>query len=144
MKTIKQYNFEANEFVIELTETVLLSPTPEVKDALNYLREQGFTIALDDFGTGYSSLNYIHSYPIDCINRCCLYPKPVNQLDIRKRRLVDHSIGAKTAVSLVAEGVEEREQLDKIKLLVVTVSKATSILVHWSETIVSNINALSV
>ncbi|MCZ8485051.1 EAL domain-containing protein [Vibrio lentus] len=33
-KTIKQYNFEANEFVIELIETVLLSLTPEVKDAL--------------------------------------------------------------------------------------------------------------
>ncbi len=76
----------------QVTETVLLSPTPEVKNALSYLREQGFTIALDDFGTGYSSLNYIHSYPIDCIKIDAVFLSPflLNQLHIRKRRLVDH------------------------------------------------------
>ncbi|MCZ8485052.1 hypothetical protein O9993_00915 [Vibrio lentus] len=42
------------------------------------------------------------------------YPELHNQLHIRKRRLADHSIGAKIRVILVAEGNEEREQLDKL------------------------------
>ncbi|MEZ9472112.1 putative bifunctional diguanylate cyclase/phosphodiesterase [Vibrio lentus] len=145
-KTIKQYNFEANEFVIELTETVLLSPTPEVKDALNYLREQGFTIALDDFGTGYSSLNYIHSYPIDCIKIDAVFIQ--NLLTNSTSESVVWLIiqlAQRLGVSLVAEGVEEREQLDKLHSM-----GCDSIQGYLyscplrPETIVSNINALSV
>ncbi|MBE4613481.1 diguanylate cyclase, partial [Vibrio navarrensis] len=60
LKTIKIYGFRADEFTIELTETVLLSKAAEARSILTILRELGFKIALDDFGTGYSSLNYIH------------------------------------------------------------------------------------
>ncbi|MEZ8474018.1 putative bifunctional diguanylate cyclase/phosphodiesterase [Vibrio cyclitrophicus] len=114
-RTIEQHHFKADEFVIELTETVLLSPTQETKSALNFLRGQGFTIALDDFGTGYSSLNYIHSYPIDCIKIDATFiqnlltnstSESVVWLIIQLAHRLD--------VSLVAEGVEKREQLEKL------------------------------
>ncbi len=114
-RTIEQHNFAANEFVIELTETVLLSPTQETKAALNYLREQGFTIALDDFGTGYSSLNYIHSYPIDCIKIDATFIR--NLLTNSTSESVVWLIvqlAHRLDVSLVAEGVEKREQLEKL------------------------------
>lgn len=114
-RTIEQHHFAANEFVIELTETVLLSPTQETKAALNYLREQGFTIALDDFGTGYSSLNYIHSYPIDCIKIDATFIR--NLLTNSTSESVVWLIvqlAHRLDVSLVAEGVEKREQLEKL------------------------------
>ncbi|KPL96016.1 putative bifunctional diguanylate cyclase/phosphodiesterase [Vibrio splendidus] len=114
-RTIEQHHFKADEFVIELTETVLLSPTQDTKDALNFLREQGFTIALDDFGTGYSSLNYIHSYPIDCIKIDAIFIQ--NLLTNSTSESVVWLIiqlAHRLNVSLVAEGVEKREQLEKL------------------------------
>ncbi|NOI01592.1 EAL domain-containing protein [Vibrio kanaloae] len=114
-RTIERHNFKANEFVIELTETVLLSPTKETKSALNYLREQGFSIALDDFGTGYSSLNYIHSYPIDCIKIDATFIR--NLLTNSTSESVVWLIiqlAHRLDLSLVAEGVEKREQLEKL------------------------------
>ncbi|MFA0038687.1 bifunctional diguanylate cyclase/phosphodiesterase [Vibrio sp. 10N.261.52.A1] len=114
-RTIEQHHFTANEFVIELTETVLLSHTQETKAALNYLREQGFTIALDDFGTGYSSLNYIHSYPIDCIKIDATFIR--NLLTNSTSESVVWLIiqlAQRLDVSLVAEGVEKHEQLEKL------------------------------
>ncbi|MFA0173347.1 EAL domain-containing protein, partial [Vibrio splendidus] len=106
-RTIEQHHFKANEFVIELTETVLLSPTQETKSALDFLRGQGFTIALDDFGTGYSSLNYIHSYPIDCIKIDATFIR--NLLTNSTSESVVWLIvqlAHRLNVSLVAEGVE--------------------------------------
>lgn len=114
-QTIEQHHFKANEFVIELTETVLLSPTQETKSALNFLRGQGFRIALDDFGTGYSSLNYIHSYPIDCIKIDATFIR--NLLTNSTSESVVWLIiqlAHRLNVSLVAEGVEKREQLEKL------------------------------
>ena len=114
-RTIEQHHFRADEFVIELTETVLLSHTQETKAALNYLREQGFTIALDDFGTGYSSLNYIHSYPIDCIKIDATFIR--NLLTNSTSESVVWLIiqlAQRLDVSLVAEGVEKHEQLEKL------------------------------
>ncbi|MFA0080261.1 putative bifunctional diguanylate cyclase/phosphodiesterase [Vibrio artabrorum] len=114
-RTIEQHHFKANEFVIELTETVLLSPTKETKSALNFLRDQGFTVALDDFGTGYSSLNYIHSYPIDCIKIDATFIRNLLTSSTSESVVwliiqLAHRLG----VSVVAEGVEEREQLEKL------------------------------
>ncbi|WP_299692291.1 bifunctional diguanylate cyclase/phosphodiesterase [uncultured Vibrio sp.] len=114
-QTIEQHNFKANEFVIELTETIFLRPTQETKNALNYLREQGFTIALDDFGTGYSSLNYIHSYPIDCIKIDAIFIKDLltNSTSESVVWLIIQ-LAQRLDVCIIAEGVEEQEQLEKL------------------------------
>lgn len=115
MQTITQYGFEPNEFTIELTETVLLSQTSEVRYILDKLRLLGFTIALDDFGTGYSSLNYIHSYPIDCIKIDATFIKNMvcNETAERVVWLIIQ-LANQLRVDLVAEGVENQEALEKL------------------------------
>lgn len=115
MQTINYYQFAPDEFTIELTETVLLSQTTEVKYILDRLRELGFTVALDDFGTGYSSLNYIHSYPIDCIKIDASFIR--NMLcNVNSERVVWLIIQLATqlGVDLIAEGVESQDELDKL------------------------------
>ncbi|WP_159737345.1 putative bifunctional diguanylate cyclase/phosphodiesterase [Vibrio atypicus] len=115
LATISQYGFSPDEFTIELTETVLLSRTKEVKIILDKLRLLGFTVALDDFGTGYSSLNYIHSYPIDCIKIDATFIR--NMLSNETAESVVWLIiqlAKQLQVSLVAEGVEDQEALEKL------------------------------
>jgi diguanylate cyclase (GGDEF)-like protein len=118
LATIRQHNFTPYDFTIELTETVLLSQASEVKETLNKLRFLGFTVALDDFGTGYSSLNYIHSYPIDCIKIDATFVR--NMLSNETSESVVWLIiqlAKQLNVSLVAEGVENLEELEKLYLM---------------------------
>ncbi|EGU41955.1 GGDEF family protein [Vibrio ichthyoenteri ATCC 700023] len=113
--TISRYHFEPREFTIELTETVLLSQTNEVRYILDKLRNLGFTIALDDFGTGYSSLNYIHSYPIDTIKIDATFIK-----NMLCNETAEHvvcliiQLAKRLDVNLVAEGVESEDALQKL------------------------------
>lgn len=115
LTTIRKYDFAPQDFTIELTETVLLSQTEEVKEILNKLRLLGFKVALDDFGTGYSSLNYIHSYPIDCIKIDATFIKNMLTNETAERVVwLIVQLANQLGVSLVAEGVEDQEALDKL------------------------------
>ncbi|MGF1721887.1 bifunctional diguanylate cyclase/phosphodiesterase [Vibrio kyushuensis] len=113
--TIDSYGFDPHDFVIELTETVLITRGDEVKQILDRLRAFGFTIALDDFGTGYSSLNYLHSYPIDCIKIDATFIRNMlnNQKSERVVKLIIQ-LAEQLDVALVAEGVETIEALEKL------------------------------
>lgn len=114
-KMIKHFHFDKRDFVIELTETVLLSPTEGTKNVLSTMRQQGFTIALDDFGTGYSSLNYIHSYPIDCIKIDATFIQGLLTSDTAESVVwLIVQLANRLGVSLVAEGVEHKEQLETL------------------------------
>ncbi|OLQ88807.1 diguanylate cyclase [Vibrio ponticus] len=116
--SIAKYHFHPDEFTIELTETVLLSRTNEVRYILDTLREQGFTVALDDFGTGYSSLNYIHSYPIDTIKIDATFVRNIlfNETAERVVNLIIQ-LAKQLNVSLIAEGVETEAELQKLTIM---------------------------
>ena len=113
--TIARYQFSPSSFTIELTESVLLSPTTDIVYRLDTLRRLGFTIALDDFGTGYSSLNYIHSYPIDCIKIDATFVRNMltNQTSERVISMIIQ-LAKQLDVDLIAEGVETKQAMDKL------------------------------
>lgn len=98
---------------LELTESVLVESMNKTAKKLEYLRNLGVKVALDDFGSGYSSLNYLKSLPIDKIK---IDRSFIN--DINKNSKVEAIISAiitlsqKMHLELVAEGVENTEQLD--------------------------------
>ncbi|WP_428774149.1 putative bifunctional diguanylate cyclase/phosphodiesterase [Vibrio sp.] len=112
---LTKYDFLPCEFTIELTETVLLSETEDVKYLLDRLRALGFTIALDDFGTGYSSLNYIHSYPIDCIKIDASFIKNMLSSTTSERVVwLIIQLATQLELDLIAEGVETSQALEKL------------------------------
>ncbi|MFB9135768.1 sensor domain-containing phosphodiesterase [Vibrio olivae] len=115
LHTINKFQYAPSDFTIELTETVLLTQTSEARKILDRLRSLGFTVALDDFGTGYSSLNYIHSYPIDCIKIDATFVRNMlcNETSERVVWLIIQ-LAEQLKVSLVAEGVETKEALEKL------------------------------
>lgn len=99
--------------VIEVTEREPLHVDDDLVQRLNTLHENGFVIALDDFGTGYSGLSYLHDLHIDYIKIDQSFVGRVNDLP-DSTRILDCvlDLARKLSLSIVAEGVETKAQLD--------------------------------
>ncbi|MRS14730.1 EAL domain-containing protein [Enterobacteriaceae bacterium RIT691] len=99
--------------VVEVTEREPLHVDEALVQRLNILHENGFVIALDDFGTGYSGLSYLHDLHIDYIKIDQSFVARVNA-DPDSTRILDCvlDLARKLSLSIVAEGVETKEQLD--------------------------------
>jgi diguanylate cyclase (GGDEF)-like protein len=100
---------------IEITETVLLQDKEATLAVLHRLRALGIRIAMDDFGTGYSSLTYLQCFPFDKIKIDRSFVKDVadtaGSLNIvRAVAALANGMG----MAATAEGVETKEQLDRI------------------------------
>jgi diguanylate cyclase (GGDEF)-like protein len=100
---------------IEITETVLLHNKEATLAVLHQLRALGIRIAMDDFGTGYSSLTYLQCFPFDKIKIDRSFVKDITESTgslniVRAVAALAHGMG----MTATAEGVETREQLDRI------------------------------
>ena len=97
---------------IEITESVLMNSFEHNLKLINQMKDLGCSIALDDFGTGYSSFNYLTQIPIDTlkIDKSFIDGICSNEKD---RCIADSIINLahKMDISVVAEGVEDNEQL---------------------------------
>jgi diguanylate cyclase (GGDEF)-like protein len=104
----------AERLDIEITESSLLRNTQLTHDVLAQLHALGVRISLDDFGTGYSSLSYLHNFPLQKvkIDRSFLEgidsDRPLTLLRGVAR------LSADLGMSVVVEGVETNEQLERI------------------------------
>jgi diguanylate cyclase (GGDEF)-like protein len=117
-RALKSSGITANRLEIEITESSLLRNDPVTIEQLRRLKDLGVSIALDDFGTGYSSLSYLVSFPLDRIKIDRLF---ISQLGrSRESDLIVRSISqlAKNLnCSVVAEGIETEEQLQRLRAL---------------------------
>jgi EAL domain-containing protein (putative c-di-GMP-specific phosphodiesterase class I) len=108
----------AHRLELEITEAVLMQNTEATLKTLHQLRSLGIRISMDDFGTGYSSLSYLRSFPFDKIkiDRCF-----INGLgdSSESDAIVQAVAGLAMSLSMTttAEGVETREQLDRVREL---------------------------
>jgi EAL domain-containing protein (putative c-di-GMP-specific phosphodiesterase class I) len=97
---------------LELTESVIMSNPEEIAQTLKQLRNIGVHISIDDFGTGYSSLSYLTRFPV---NRIKIDRSFIASFlnDNVSRAIVQAiiSLGHGLHMSVIAEGVETREQL---------------------------------
>ena len=109
----KSFNRQDLNLVLEVTEREQLHVDESMVQRLNFLHENGFVIALDDFGTGYSGLSYLHDLHIDYIKIDHSFVGRVNA-DPDSTRILDCvlDLARKLSISIVAEGVETKEQLD--------------------------------
>jgi diguanylate cyclase (GGDEF)-like protein/PAS domain S-box-containing protein len=98
---------------IEITEGVLISKDVKVENRLQEFKDLGLSLALDDFGTGYSSLSYLRKYPFNIIKIDKSF------IDAEDYTLVNTIISMSQVMNLkvVAEGVETKEQLSKLREL---------------------------
>jgi len=98
---------------VEITENVFLTNIEEVTTIILHLTLNGISVSLDDFGTGYSSLSYLNKLPIKTLKIDREFIRNLrdnknNQNMVESIILLAHKMG----IFLVAEGVEERAQVE--------------------------------
>jgi diguanylate cyclase (GGDEF)-like protein/PAS domain S-box-containing protein len=101
---------------LEITEGMLMHSTDQLIAIMEKIGQLGVTISLDDFGTGYSSLSYLKRFPINTlkIDRAFTVGIPDDSNDCAIASAII-SIGNQLKHKVIAEGVENREQLAFLK-----------------------------
>jgi diguanylate cyclase (GGDEF)-like protein/PAS domain S-box-containing protein len=103
---------------LEITETTAMQDVDYTTKVLRELQSMGVQIALDDFGTGYCSLNYLKKFPLNILK---IDKSFVSELttDPCERAIANAvaTLGRDLNLSVVAEGVETKEQLDCLRSL---------------------------
>jgi len=64
---LADHGLDGARFILELTESSLVSDPGRVADTMHALKGIGTTLAMDDFGTGYSNLAFLQKLPIDVL-----------------------------------------------------------------------------
>ena len=111
-QTLRQTGLRAACLTLEITETIMIHDVDEVEQQLHALATLGVKIAIDDFGTGFSSLAHVKQLPIDKIK---IDRSFISEMltDRRGAAVVEAviALGRNLGVTVVAEGVETRQQM---------------------------------
>jgi diguanylate cyclase (GGDEF)-like protein len=115
---LEEHGIEPGWLEVELTESAAVSNLELCVHQLHALRRLGVAISIDDFGTGYSSLTYLQRLPIDVVKidrsfTAKLMSDRGTHAIVSAVSQLAHQIG----FEVVAEGVEEREQAERLRLL---------------------------
>jgi len=107
-----------DQLIIEITEDVIVDHLDGLT-VLHQLRDMGVNLAIDDFGTGQSSLGYVKQ--LDMVSVLKIDKKFVktmtdSQADMAIIELVA-AMAAALEMKVVAEGVEERSQIEALHKL---------------------------
>jgi EAL domain-containing protein (putative c-di-GMP-specific phosphodiesterase class I)/DNA-binding response OmpR family regulator len=115
---LERHGVPPSSLEVEITETAVIRDIERAADVMAQLRQRGVRVSIDDFGTGHASLTYLRTFPIDSIKIDRLFvqhidAQPVDQAIVRGVLSLAQSLGLR----VVAEGVEDRSQLDRLREL---------------------------
>jgi EAL domain-containing protein (putative c-di-GMP-specific phosphodiesterase class I) len=104
------------DFVMEVSEKEVVSDYAAFRSVLDRLRGRGIGVAIDDAGSGYSGLEAILQLRPNYIKIANTIVKDLHADGI-KREIITAlgSLGHQIKASLVAEGIEQRAELDALK-----------------------------
>jgi diguanylate cyclase (GGDEF)-like protein len=113
---ITKTNIEPNNLVFEITEQANIKPEKSVIEIMNNLRSKGIRLSLDDFGTGYSTLDFLHKFPLDFLKIDKSFIQTTGNGG-KNSSIVQTivSLADHIGVSIIAEGVEKKDQLDYLR-----------------------------
>ena len=103
---------------LEITESVIMQFPEKAAGILDQIKQLGVGLACDDFGTGYSSLSSLRDLPFDTlkVDRSFVIQEPEDE---RAAVILDTivALGHGLGLTIVAEGVENQRQLDRLGAL---------------------------
>ncbi|MEG1917023.1 MAG: EAL domain-containing protein [Oscillospiraceae bacterium] len=114
-----QHNIPPSLLEIELTENVVFEDVDTLTKIIGEIHQLGFSCSMDDFGSGYSSLNLIRDIPVDVLKLDKVFFRSGTGDLERTESVVASILTMARALSMetVAEGVEERTQVDMLQRL---------------------------
>lgn len=115
LKKANEIGFATHLITLEITENVLIANVKKAQPILQQLKDEGFKLSLDDFGTGYSSLYYLNNLPINeiKIDRSFIDKLLINNQNESLVKTII-AIGKLSQMTVVAEGVETKEQFERL------------------------------
>lgn len=113
---LSQFQLNPASLDLELTESIVIGNLPEDVAVLTALKEIGVRLSVDDFGTGYSGLSYLQNFPFDIIKIDREFIRNIT-LNNKFTAIILAIINLADDLDMVtiAEGVENREELDYLK-----------------------------
>lgn len=116
LEAARKYGIDPRKVVLEITERQIVYDLAGSLPVLERLAGQGVGLSIDDFGTGYSSLEYLKDMPVSQvkIDRAFVHKMTTEAGD---RAIVGAiiSLGRSLGLQVVAEGVENQQQLRLLK-----------------------------
>ena len=118
VNTARDIGMDPRQVVLEVTESRLMADIVKPLEVLTRLRLKGLELSIDDFGTGASSLEQLKRVPFNelkidraFVNGACR--------DDTARSILESSaaLAKKLGMSIVAEGVEDQDDLDLVASL---------------------------
>lgn len=109
-KIIEKHAIQANQLMLEITESAMMTDIAQVKSSMEQISEVGLVFSVDDFGTGYSSLALLRDLPVGQIkiDRSFIQNMASNSADlaiVKSTLFLAQNLGC----NVVAEGVEDKE-----------------------------------
>lgn len=115
---LKRYGLPADSLKLEVTESVALTLHGTQHTVLNELYCAGIPLAIDDFGMGQSSIAYLKKYPISSLKVDAVLSRDVLTSSCSCEIITSIAdLCENLHVHLVAEAVEEEQQLQKLRSL---------------------------
>jgi diguanylate cyclase (GGDEF)-like protein len=116
LETLNAFHLDTDSLEIELTESALVNSHDKSFTVLKEIQKAGIRVSMDDFGTGYSSLAYLRDMPINCIKIDRSFINRIGKDEGTEKLIASivslaHGLG----LEVVAEGVEERRQVEFLK-----------------------------
>jgi EAL domain-containing protein (putative c-di-GMP-specific phosphodiesterase class I) len=107
-----------DDVTIEITETSYFENNINNSNLLEHIRDSGVKIAVDDFGTGNSSFAYFSDFHFDELKIDRKFITNIHKIKqkffaVNMLRQLSHDLNIK----VVAEGVENAEELETLKLI---------------------------
>jgi cyclic di-GMP phosphodiesterase Gmr len=117
-EALRYAGIDGTRFVIELTESALISDPDKTRQLLGALQAMHVTVAMDDFGTGFSNLASLQSLPIDLlkIDRSFVTDMIGDADKIAIVRAIVSLAGA-LGMETTAEGIETPEMAEALSKL---------------------------
>jgi diguanylate cyclase (GGDEF)-like protein len=115
---IAESGIPPQQLELELTEGVLIQDADQAEAVIMDLRAQGIRMGLDDFGSGYSSMIYLRRFAFDKIKidkalLASLETSGEGAIILDSIISLGHALG----LTVTAEGVEQKDQVDFLKKL---------------------------
>ncbi len=104
---------------LEITESAIIENDVVAASAFHELRSRGIRLSIDDFGMGYSSLSYLHRFAFDTLKIDRSFVQRLGDGTESSDAFVQTivSLAQTLGMELVAEGVETKHQLEKLRRL---------------------------
>ena len=114
--TIAIWGVKPEKVTIEITESAIIVDKEGGFDTLQNMKKLGLGLSIDDFGTGYSSLSYFKHIPAKelKIDQTFIRSMQTDPLDLELVKIIIY-MAHKFGLSVVAEGVEDKESLDILR-----------------------------